>query len=81
METLTKKHETVGCPRCGAAFECKVGSITLCQCVAVPLSDEQRDYVRSQFATCLCARCLQEVRTEYNQQKHQELLGKFRNAH
>ncbi|KAA9354631.1 cysteine-rich CWC family protein [Larkinella humicola] len=76
METQTKKHETVGCPRCGAAFECKVGSITLCKCVAVQLSDEQRDYVRSRFVNCLCAKCLQEVRTEYNQKKHQEGLIK-----
>ena len=66
METRTNKHETVGCPRCGAAFECTVGSINLCQCVAVQLSEEQRNYVRSQFVNCLCANCLQEVRTEYD---------------
>ncbi|GAB3906604.1 hypothetical protein GCM10028803_39200 [Larkinella knui] len=81
METPANKHETVGCPRCGAAFECKVGSINLCQCVAVQLSDDQRNYVRSRFATCLCANCLQEVRTEYNKKVHEEMMAKFRNAH
>jgi hypothetical protein len=81
METQTNKHETVGCPRCGTAFECKVGSINLCQCVAVQLTDEQQNYVRSRFTNCLCANCLLEIRTEYNQKIHQEQLAKFRNAH
>lgn len=81
METQAKKHETVGCPRCGTAFECKVGSINLCQCVAVQLNEEQRNYVRSQFANCLCANCLREVRTEYNQMTHQKKMEQFRNAH
>ncbi|RRB02335.1 cysteine-rich CWC family protein [Larkinella rosea] len=66
METLARKHETVGCPRCGAVFECKVGNINLCQCMAVQLTDAQREYVRGQFTNCLCANCLQEVRAEYN---------------
>ncbi|MFC5409748.1 cysteine-rich CWC family protein [Larkinella bovis] len=81
METQASKHETVGCPRCGVVFECKVGSINLCQCVAVPLTDEQRNYVRSQFSTCLCTRCLQEIRTEYNRKEHEKKLDTFRNAH
>ncbi|GAB3313553.1 hypothetical protein GCM10027299_00690 [Larkinella ripae] len=81
MTTQTDKHETVGCPRCGTVFECKVGSINLCQCVAVQLTDEQRDFVRSKFSHCLCATCLREMRAEYNQKKHLETLAKFRNAH
>ncbi|WP_111629460.1 cysteine-rich CWC family protein [Larkinella arboricola] len=81
METQGRKHETVGCPRCGMAFECKVGSINQCQCVAVQLSEEQRNYIRSRFANCLCANCLREVRTEYNQLEHQKKMERFRNAH
>ncbi|GAB3259459.1 hypothetical protein GCM10027347_23100 [Larkinella harenae] len=81
METQTKKNETVGCPRCGAAFECKVDDINLCQCVMVQLDDNQRNYVRSLYDTCLCVSCLQEVRTEYNHNQHREIMDKFPNAH
>ncbi|MGA0558962.1 cysteine-rich CWC family protein [Larkinella sp. VNQ87] len=81
MNTQTNKHETVGCPRCGAPFECKVGCINLCQCTAVALTDEQRQYIRSKFSHCLCANCLLELRTEYNQTVHLERMAKFRNAH
>ena len=74
METQANKHDTIGCPRCGAAFECKVGSINLCQCVAVQLTEEQQYYVRSRFSSCLCASCLLEIRTEFKQKTHQEQI-------
>src|SRR5690606_36048808 len=43
------KHEIKYCPRCEAAFECKVGSILLCQCTTVHFEDEERDYINSQY--------------------------------
>ncbi|PUZ24459.1 Cysteine-rich CWC [Chitinophaga costaii] len=60
-------HESVDCARCGAHFECKVGNITQCQCQAVTLTDEDRRYIRTQYETCLCAKCLLALR---NERKH-----------
>lgn len=71
------KHETKNCPRCNRELECKSGSILLCQCQTVVLSPEQLDYINSQYLDCLCARCLLEVRGEYNQQQHANKLKKF----
>jgi hypothetical protein len=71
------KHETKLCPRCNASFECKSGSILLCQCQTVVLSAEQLEYINLQYADCLCAKCLLAVRSEYNQQQHAEKLKQF----
>lgn len=59
------KHDEVTCPRCGIIYECKVGSINLCQCTAIELTEEQRHYINSLFSSCLCASCLLALRTEY----------------
>ncbi|MBT1695636.1 cysteine-rich CWC family protein [Fulvivirgaceae bacterium PWU4] len=58
------KHEEKFCPRCNASFECKVGSVGLCQCSAVKLSDAERSYTRERFSDCLCAECLKELKAE-----------------
>ncbi|MGH8577000.1 MAG: cysteine-rich CWC family protein [Gammaproteobacteria bacterium] len=57
-------HEEKICPRCGTLFECKVGSVVLCQCSAIDLSEEQRTYVMNNYDDCLCAGCLRELRAE-----------------
>ncbi|NOX92470.1 MAG: cysteine-rich CWC family protein [Gammaproteobacteria bacterium] len=72
------KHETRHCPRCNAEFECKSGSILLCQCQTVYLSPEQTDYVSAQFEGCLCASCLQVLRSEYNCRQHQRQIHRLR---
>ncbi|WP_083928154.1 cysteine-rich CWC family protein [Spirosoma panaciterrae] len=59
------KHEHTACPRCGQLFECRVGSINLCQCQAIPLTEEQRHYVDSLYQGCLCAACLFVLRSDY----------------
>lgn len=64
------KHDQVACPRCGTIYECKMGSINLCQCTAVQLTEEQRQYISSSFSDCLCATCLLALQTEYNQIVH-----------
>lgn len=61
------KHDQVVCPRCGIVYECKMGSINLCQCTAVQLTEEQRYYVGSRFGDCLCVNCLAALQTEHNQ--------------
>ncbi|MFN3637300.1 MAG: cysteine-rich CWC family protein [Chloroherpetonaceae bacterium] len=58
-------HEEKVCPRCGAHFECKMGTITLCQCSSVPLDDDERAYIASRFQDCLCANCLWELKQEF----------------
>lgn len=62
-------HEEKHCPRCQALFECKLGSINLCQCTKISLNDAERDYISSQFEDCLCAKCLLELQKEYKQKQ------------
>jgi hypothetical protein len=59
------KHEEKFCPRCNTRFECKVGSIDLCQCSAVQLNDAERNYIADKFHDCLCARCIEQIRDDY----------------
>jgi len=51
-------HETVTCPRCKTAFECRVGAILQCQCQQVTLTEEERAYINATYKECLCANCL-----------------------
>jgi hypothetical protein len=59
------KHEDKYCPRCNTVFECKAGSIALCQCSTIKLSVEERVYVESKFEDCLCIDCLVTLQKEY----------------
>jgi len=77
METVYTKHETKSCPRCKASFECKSGSVLLCQCQTVVLNAEQIEYMQMQYEDCLCARCLLEVRAEFNNMQHVKKLNKI----
>jgi len=61
-----RKHEQKRCPRCQALFECKSGSILLCQCQTVYLTPEHLEYVSERYTDCLCAACLKAVRAEYD---------------
>lgn len=70
------KHEQRNCPRCDAEFECKVGSILLCQCTEAILTEEERDYVISLYDDCLCASCLSMLKSEYQQKKFNEKLNR-----
>jgi len=74
---MRPKHETKHCQRCGKGFECKSGSILLCQCQTVVLSSEQLDYIGAQFNDCLCAKCLIAVRGEFNELQHEEKIKQF----
>lgn len=58
-------HEQKQCQRCNKTFECKSGSVLLCQCQTVVLSQEALNYVGEQFQDCLCAKCLFELRDEF----------------
>jgi Cysteine-rich CWC len=60
------KHEEKSCPRCKIIFECKVGDIPHCQCYAVKLLDDERDFINKRFNDCLCAGCMKAMQSEYN---------------
>jgi len=71
------QHEEKICPRCEAQFECKVGSINLCQCQTVSLDDAEMDYIRKKFEDCLCADCLIALKKEYKQQLLEEKINRL----
>jgi len=57
-------HETKDCPRCRQAFECRSGDILRCQCESVKLVQRHRDFISGRYDDCLCAVCLDELRSE-----------------
>ncbi len=52
------KHEIKICPRCQEAFECRAGSISICQCFNIQVSPLIQDQINKDFEDCLCANCL-----------------------
>jgi hypothetical protein len=72
-------HENKHCPRCNAPFECKVGSILLCQCQVISFTDQERDYIRLTYPDCLCRKCLTVMKHEISsstvQEKMKVILG------
>lgn len=71
-------HESKQCPRCAALFECKVGSILLCQCQTVLFTQEQLEYINASYSDCLCTSCLRAVRLEYEQQQYSSDKEKYK---
>ncbi|WP_020533168.1 cysteine-rich CWC family protein [Flexithrix dorotheae] len=71
------KHEVKNCPRCDKPFECKVGSISICQCISARLNEAQRDYIRGKYNDCLCINCLLELKAEYQNQLQEDKLKSF----
>jgi hypothetical protein len=67
---IASKHEAKNCPRCHEEFECKLGSVSLCQCYSVRLTVEESDFISSRFSDCLCANCLLTLKIEYGQWLH-----------
>ncbi len=70
-------HEEKCCPRCGRAFECKSGSILLCQCQTVVLNEAQLTWIHERYDDCLCSRCLLALRSEYNQLTHRQRIRRL----
>lgn len=71
------QHERKHCPRCSAEFECKTGSILLCQCSKIEMSAEQLEYTSTNYDECLCLSCLKELRAEYNLLTHNKNIKNF----
>lgn len=70
-------HETISCPRCNAAFECRVGSILRCQCQQVTLTEEERAFINDTYSGCLCAGCLHDMKNAYRQTRFKQRLLKI----
>jgi hypothetical protein len=70
-------HEEKNCPHCNTCFECKMGSITLCQCTTVELDKEESGYINLKYDDCLCAQCMKALKAEYRNLKHQQSLKKI----
>src|SRR6267142_636389 len=69
------QHETKYCARCNFQFECRVGSILLCQCAEVDLNDQERDYLKALYNDCLCTKCMREIKSEFhNTTNHYDTL-------
>ncbi|MDO5615319.1 MAG: cysteine-rich CWC family protein [Cruoricaptor ignavus] len=68
------KHEQKYCPKCNATFECKVGSILLCQCSEIKLSNEELEFIQEKYDDCLCANCMKKLKAEYHNQNFQKRL-------
>lgn len=70
------KHETKYCPVCQTEFECKLGSITICQCFHVPLNRDEALYIGEKHEDCLCHQCLLSAKKEYQtMQNYQDLIN------
>ncbi|TGM91497.1 hypothetical protein EHR02_01315 [Leptospira levettii] len=65
FQESTVKHEEKICPNCLRIFECKVGSIQLCQCTKVQLTKEVTEYLATQYVDCLCFQCMETLAFEY----------------
>lgn len=57
----TSKHEAICCPRCGADFVCKPGSVPICHCFEFNLTVERQEWISERWQGCLCGRCLREI--------------------
>lgn len=56
------KHEEKSCPRCNKSFECKCGSINVCQCSTIELADDLSQQLKETYSDCLCIQCLREIK-------------------
>ncbi len=71
------KHENKFCQRCKAGFECKLGSISICQCSTVVLTEHERNYIAECFSDCLCAKCMKELKSEFHLQAFKNKIRKI----
>jgi nicotinate-nucleotide--dimethylbenzimidazole phosphoribosyltransferase len=67
------QHEIKSCPRCNIVFECKVGSISLCQCSSITLSSEEQAFIDTKYQDCLCVNCLKDIKNKYTMTIIQQL--------
>jgi hypothetical protein len=65
------QSEEKNCPRCAAAFVCKAGDITNCQCSGLKISAATQAFLAKTYYACLCKNCL-----AHYEQLHELAQGK-----
>jgi len=70
------EHEIKNCPRCQGSFECRAGDITRCQCHGIRFTSEEKVFIESRYADCLCRPCLEELKSAQNLFKEKFLFNK-----
>ena len=68
------QHEHKHCPLCNNRFECKAGSILLCQCIKIEMGEQERNFITEQYQDCLCAACLKEIKADFHRNQFAEKL-------
>lgn len=70
MVKVSEKHEVIACSRCGSLLECKANSPWVCECNNVALNRDEIQFIEEHFYDgCLCANCLNELKTDYYSNK------------
>lgn len=59
------KHEIISCERCGADMECKANNFSRCDCTTVPISINEAQFISERYESCLCVRCLLDLKHDY----------------
>jgi hypothetical protein len=59
LNSIVSGGRDLKCEACGKDFVCGV-SLKGCWCSEIPLSEEVRKEMRSQFKDCLCRECLEK---------------------
>lgn len=54
------------CPRCSTSFVCREDRTDLCHCTHVYLMVGVRDYVKDNYESCLCPKCLKETNGSFH---------------
>ena len=65
MPTLQTKYQQEDCPRCGELFVCKANNISDCDCIKMPITEDEQKFIGSKFSNCLCNKCLKEMKFKY----------------
>ena len=52
------------CELCKQDFVCNPYNVINCQCSQIVLCSEARQYIKTQFADCLCLNCLKKINDE-----------------
>ncbi|MEO6304947.1 MAG: cysteine-rich CWC family protein [Bacteroidia bacterium] len=65
MDHYTTKHKAENCKRCGTEFTCKPLNISECDCMQIRISPEEQNYISTKASTCVCNKCLKELKHEY----------------
>ena len=59
------EHERKPCAACGAIFECKLGSITICHCFDIQIDRDEATYLANNYDDCLCHECLLTAKQQF----------------